>query len=148
MCRKNFLVCAGFLPSRTNMYDNQAKFVKEICQSKVNMIKVSPDNRILCMGGFGNANGDIEIYRLSDYKLVGKTKYHCCVTLNWSSDSRYLLGAVLSPRIKVDNEYKIMTYNGETLKSEKYTELYECDWVINNSKSFNLKKPLHTKSLK
>jgi translation initiation factor 2A len=129
------MVCAGFLPSKTNYYDNNCKLVKEICNSKVNLIRISPDERIVCLGGFGNASGDIEIYRLSDYKLIGKTKYHGCIALNWSPDSKYLLGAVLSPRIKVDNEYKILSYNGDILLSESFNrEVYECDWLEYKSK--------------
>lgn len=82
------------------------------------------------MAGFGNVNGDIEIYKISDFSCIGKTKLYCGVTLNWSRDSKYLVGAVLSPRVRVDNEYKIFSYNGEEVLGEKFTgEIYECDWI-------------------
>ncbi len=123
----HYIVCAGHQPSKTHLYNNTGKFVKEICVSKVNTIKISPDSRLLCLAGFGNLHGEIEIYRLSDYAVIGKTKFYCGITLNWSQDSRFLLGAVLSPRVRVDNEYKIFTYNGEDLLGEKFKgEIYEC----------------------
>jgi translation initiation factor 2A len=131
----NFITTAGYQPSKTHIYNNTAKFLKEICVSKVSTIRISPDSKILCMAGFGNLNGDIEIYRLSDFKLIGKTKLYCGVTLNWSSDSKFLLGAVLSPRVRVDNEYKIFSYNGEDVSGEKFNgEIYECEWVDNKGK--------------
>jgi hypothetical protein len=64
----------------------------------------------------------IEIYRLSDFSMIGKTKFYCGVSLNWSKDSKYLLGAVLSPRVRVDNEYKLFTYNGEEILCDKFNE--------------------------
>jgi translation initiation factor 2A len=104
--------------------------LKELCVSKVNTLKISPDGRIALLAGFGNMHGDIEIYRLSDYACIGKTKFYCGVSLSWSVDCKYLLGAVLSPRVRVDNEYKIFTYNGEELINEKFSgEIYECEWI-------------------
>jgi translation initiation factor 2A len=126
----NFIVCAGHVPSKTTLYNNQAKALKDICLSKVNTIKISPDGRLVLLAGFGNMTGDIEIYKLSDYICINKTKFHCGVSINWSNDSKYLLGAVLSPRLRVDNEYRLLSYNGELIMQEKFNiEIYECEWV-------------------
>lgn len=91
------------------------------------------------MAGFGNMNGDLEFYKLSDYGLIGKTNFYCGVTLNWSYDSKFLVGAVTSPRIRVDNEYKVFTYNGEPVTGEKFTgEIYESNWVYSDPKILNI----------
>jgi translation initiation factor 2A len=135
----NFITCAGHHPAKTNIYDNQAKFIKEICTSKVSTIRISPDSRILCLAGFGNLNGDIELFNLADYTIIGKTKLYCGVSLNWSKDSKFLIGAVLSPRVRVDNEYRVFSYHGEEVVCEKFNgEIYECDWV-NNKCNFIIK---------
>jgi uncharacterized protein with WD repeat len=132
---ENFIICAGYQPAKTHIYNNTGKFLKEICVSKVSTIRISPDSRILCMAGFGNLNGDIEIFRMSDFKIIGKTKLYCGVSLNWSKDSKYLVGAVLSPRVRVDNEYRIFSYHGEDVVGEKFNgEIYECEWVDNSGK--------------
>jgi uncharacterized protein with WD repeat len=92
------------------------------------------------MAGFGNMNGDLEFYRLSDYLLIGKTNFYCGVTLNWSFDNRYMIGAVTSPRIRVDNEFKIFTHHGENLCGNKFTgEIYESNWVYSDPSVLNLK---------
>jgi translation initiation factor 2A len=128
-----FITCAGYQPSKTHIYNNLGKFLKELCVSKVSTIKISHDSKLVCMAGFGNLNGDLEIYKLSDYAIIGKTKLYCGVSLNWSKDCKYLLGAVLSPRVRVDNEYRVFTYNGEDVTGEKFNgEIYECEWIDNN----------------
>ena len=54
----------------------------------------------------------------------------CCVDLFWSFDSKYLLGSVLSTRVKVDNEYRIIRYNGiEEIVDKNVGEIYQCVWV-------------------
>lgn len=133
-----FIVCAGHQPSKTSIFTNQAKLIKDICISKMSTIRISPDSRILCVAGFGNLKGDLEFYRLSDYACIGKSELYCGVSLNWSNDSKWIVGAVLSPRIRVDNEYKIFTYNGEEIVGEKFKgEIYECDWIRNYSSNIN-----------
>lgn len=84
--------------------------MKEIVKSKKNFIRISSDSRILCLAGFGNLNGEIELYNLKDYSLIGKTSFFCGVSLNWSFDSKYINVAVLSPRVRIDNEYKVNVF--------------------------------------
>lgn len=84
--------------------------MKEITKSKKNFIKISNDSRLLFLAGFGNLSGEIEIYNLIDYSLVGKTNFFCGVSLNWSFDSKYFIVSVLTPRVRVDNEYKVKKF--------------------------------------
>ena len=110
---ETFIVNAGHQPSKTEIYDNNGDFIKEISTSKTNTIKISPDSRVLCLAGFGNLGGDMEFFSLENpdnksFKLqLGKTKFHCGVSINWSNDSKYIVVSVLSPRLRVDNEYKV-----------------------------------------
>ena len=75
----------------------------------------------------GALKGDIEFYSLKDGTLIGKNNFFSCVNFEWSQDSKYLLGSVLSTRVKVDNEYRIMKYNGEEVVVDKNGgEIYDC----------------------
>lgn len=85
----------------------------------------------------------------SNNSMIGKTKFHCGVNINWSSDSKYLVVAVLSPRLRVDNEYKVIyqfllnklnlltyinlkifTFNGTVVEKENFdTEVYDVNWI-------------------
>jgi translation initiation factor 2A len=84
--------------------------MKEVARSKKNFIKISSDSRILFLAGFGNLNGEIEIFNLVDYTLIGKTSFFCGVSLNWSFNSKYFIVSVLTPRVRVDNEYKVLIF--------------------------------------
>lgn len=127
---KHFLVCAGHLPSKTYVYKSDSMFIKELCIGKHNTIRISPDSRIIALAGFGSLGGDIEFYNLENYQLIGKMNFFCCVSFNWSSNSQYILGAVLSTRVKVDNEYRILKYNGEEVLCDKNVgEIYDCFWI-------------------
>ena len=127
---ENFIICAGHLPSTVKFYKKNGTFEKDIAKGNFNTVKISPDSRIVALCGFGSLKGDIEFYNLKDFSLIGKNLFFCCVNFEWSQDSKYLLGGVLSTRVKVDNEYRIMKYNGEEVVVDKNVgEIYDCIFV-------------------
>ena len=127
---EHFIICAGHLPSTVKYYKKNGTFEKDIAKGNFNNVKISPDSRIVALCGFGSLKGDIEFYNLKDFSLIGKNQFFCCVNFEWSQDSKYLLGGVLSTRVKVDNEYRIMKYNGEEVVVDKNVgEIYDCIFV-------------------
>ena len=50
------------------------------------------------------------------------------VTAEWSPDGRRLLTTTTSPRLNVDNGFKIWRYNGELLYHAERNKLYEATW--------------------
>jgi translation initiation factor 2A len=50
------------------------------------------------------------LYGLDIYS--GTNDSHCTVSYAWSPDSRYFLTSILTPRMNVDNGFKIFKYNG------------------------------------
>ena len=123
---EHFIICAGHLPSTVKYYKKNGTFEKDIAKGNFNTVKISPDSRIVALCGFGSLKGDIEFYSLKDFSLIGKNLFFCCVTFEWSQDSKYLIGGVLSTRVKVDNEYRIMKYNGEEVVVDKNVrEIYD-----------------------
>ena len=124
---EHFLICAGHLPSAVKFYKKNALYVKDIAKGNFNTIKISPDSRLVALCGFGSLKGDIEFYSLKEGELIGKNNFFCCVNFEWSQDSKYILGSVLSTRVKVDNEYRIIKYNGEEVVVDKgIGEIYDC----------------------
>lgn len=49
-------------------------------------------------------------------------------------DDRKLITAILTPRLRVDNCYKVFSYTGVLLYKANFdhTELYEADWIKSN----------------
>ena len=124
---EHFLICAGHLPSAVKLYKKNNLYVKDIAKGNFNTIKISPDSRIVALCGFGSLKGDIEFYSMVNGDLIGRSIFFCCVNFEWSQDSKYILGSVLSTRVKVDNEYRIMKYNGEEIVVDKNVgEIYDC----------------------
>lgn len=124
---EHFIICAGHLPSTVKLFKKDGTLEKDIAKGNFNNVKISPDSRIVALCGFGSLKGNIEFYSLKDFTLIGKNNFFCCVNFEWSQDSKYILGGVLSTRVKVDNEYRIMKYNGEEVVVDKNVgEIYDC----------------------
>ncbi|CAG8664860.1 4045_t:CDS:2 [Funneliformis caledonium] len=47
---------------------------------------------------------------------------------SWSPDGRYIMTATLSPRLRVDNGYKIWHYTGALVHSQNIQELLQVQW--------------------
>ena len=126
----HFIICAGHLPAKIYYYTSDGDLDNQITQGSFNTIKISPDSRMVALCAFGSLKGDVSIYNLETFKLIGKFNFFCCVNFGWSQDSKYLLGSVLSTRVKVDNEYRILKYNGEEVIVDKEVgEIYDCFFI-------------------
>lgn len=87
--------------------------------------------RFVCLAGFGNLNGEMEMWDMQTRTRVGICKSNSASHCEWSPDDRKLLTAILTPRLRVDNCYKVFSYTGVLLHKANYdhTELYEAVWV-------------------
>ncbi len=72
--------------------------------------------------------------------MVTKTRIGVCKSNSasycaWSMDDRKIITAILTPRLRVDNCYKIFSYTGVLLHKANYdyTELYEAVWLKDKS---------------
>lgn len=85
----------------------------------------------MCLAGFGNLNGEMEIWDMQTRQRLGICKSNSASHCEWSPDDRKLLTAILTPRLRVDNCYKVFSYTGVLLHKADYqhTELYEAVWL-------------------
>jgi translation initiation factor 2A len=76
----------------------------------------------------------MDIWDLETKKKVGSCKSNSASHCSWSTDDRKLLTAILTPRLRVDNCYKVYSYTGVLLHKTNYdhTELYEAVWLKNS----------------
>jgi len=125
---KEFLVIYGFMPALATKYDLQLTPTADFGAAHRNSAFWSPHGRFLCIAGFGNLQGDMDIWDHKRVKKLGKTQAHCAAYCGWSPDSNYLLTAVLSPRIRVDNGFKVHSNNGTLLFQQSSAELFEVLW--------------------
>ncbi len=59
-----FFVISGFMPATSSMFSYKNKKEFEFGKHHKNTIIVGNMNRFLCLAGFGNLNGEMEIWDL------------------------------------------------------------------------------------
>ena len=65
---------SGFMPAGSVLFDNYCTPKFEFGKHHKNSIRWSPLSRFLCLAGFGNLAGDIEIWDVYALKKVGQCK--------------------------------------------------------------------------
>ncbi|KAL0092443.1 eukaryotic translation initiation factor eIF2A-domain-containing protein [Phycomyces blakesleeanus] len=122
---KEFVVVYGSMPAKSTLFDHRANPVHSFGIDPRNFVKFNPQGRTICIAGFGNLNGTIDLW---DRKSLTKVKSfqapnasHC----EWSPCGRYLLTATLTPRLRVDNGFKMWHHTGTLIYEESVNELYQ-----------------------
>jgi translation initiation factor 2A len=105
------------MPAKATLFNAKCEAVYEFGTGSRNDCYFSPHGSILCLAGFGNLRGRIEMWHLNTPNRVPKEI--CSVQADdttyfeWSPDGEHVLCATTSPRLRVSNGFKILKYNGE-----------------------------------
>lgn len=136
-----FIVIHGLMPATTSLFDLKCKQVYDFtCGSKNEALYNSAGN-LICLGGFGNLPGTMEIWRRTgSVSRVGAMQSVGTTVMEWSPDGSILLTAVLTPRLRVDNGFKLWSMNGDLLCHVPYNELYQVFWSPCDSSRFSAPK--------
>lgn len=113
------------MPAKTTIFDARANVVHTLPLGPRNTILFSPHARFVLVAGFGNLQGQMDIYD----RERGMTKITTIEASNasvceWSPDGQHILTATTSPRLRVDNGVKIWHFSGPLMYLEELTELY------------------------
>jgi len=127
---KEFITVTGFMPAHATLYNLQCKMIQEFGANHRNTIKFSPSGNLLCLGGFGNLTGNMDFYEKKDtkFELIGSAQAACAVLAEWCPDGKHFMTAVCTPRMRVDNGYKLWKYTGALVHTQEVQELYEVVW--------------------
>ncbi|KAG0231791.1 hypothetical protein BGW42_008624 [Actinomortierella wolfii] len=126
---KDFVVIHGTMPTpRTTLFDHRANAVHEFGRDARNCIKWNPQGRILVLAGFGNLAGTMDFWDRKTLKKIASVSARDTTACEWSPDGRFILTATLSPRLRVDNGYKMWHYTGTLVHQEDIQELYQINW--------------------
>ncbi|CAG8489492.1 9005_t:CDS:10 [Scutellospora calospora] len=110
---KEFIVVYGYMPAKATLFDHRANPIHEF--------GVNPP-------GFGNLAGTIDIWDHENLKKITTIEAPNSSECFWSPDGRYIMTATLSPRLRVDNGYKIWHYTGVLVREESIQELLQIQW--------------------
>lgn len=85
---EHFCVVSGYMPAHSVLFNKIGEPVFEFGAHHRSSIYFSNLNRFLILAGFGNLNGDIDIWDLKDKKKVGTCKSLSAYNCIWSDDGR------------------------------------------------------------
>ncbi|KAI5817546.1 eukaryotic translation initiation factor eIF2A-domain-containing protein [Pyronema omphalodes] len=126
---KEFGVVYGFMPAKTRIFDARANVVHQLPAGPRNTILFSPHARFVLVAGFGNLQGQIDVYdRLAGMRKITTIESSNPSICEWSPDGRHILTATTSPRLRVDNGVMMWYYTGELMYKCDMEELYHVSW--------------------
>jgi len=126
---KEFGVVYGYMPAKTTIFNHRAVATHSFPIGPRNKIIFSPAGRFALVAGFGNLAGQIDIYDLEkDYRKLCTIESGNPSVCEWSADSRFIMTATLSPRLRVDNGVKLWHVTGPLIYTQDFTELYTALW--------------------
>ncbi|KAM0793771.1 hypothetical protein ACM66B_001189 [Microbotryomycetes sp. NB124-2] len=125
---REFAVTYGYMPAKTVIFDQRVNVVHDFGTQPRNFLSYNPQGRLLCIAGFGNLAGTVDIWDRKTLKKVctidAPNTSHC----EWSPDGRFLMCATLSPRLRVDNGVRIFHCTGGLMHVDLIEELYQASW--------------------
>ena len=122
------------MSAKTVIFDARVKMINDFGLNPRNFLSYNPQGRLLCVAGFGNLAGQVDIYDRQTLKKVTSFEAPNTVHCEWSPDGRYLMCATLSPRLRVDNGIKIHHFTGVLVHYEQIEELYQASRACRNSR--------------
>ena len=129
---KLFAVVSGYMPAMTAVYEMQpnghAVLRASLGPLARNVVRFSPDSRLLFVGGFGNLAGDMDLFDTDKFAVVGRANAHTTTQWEWSPDGAFICCAVTAPRRHVDNGFHLFAVNGQLVLSVMVPELYDFAW--------------------
>ncbi|KAK4052206.1 hypothetical protein OIO90_004428 [Microbotryomycetes sp. JL221] len=125
---REFAVTYGYMPAKTVLFDQRVNVIHDFGMLPRNFLSYNPQGRLLCIAGFGNLAGQVDIWDRKTLKKLctidAPNTSHC----EWSPDGRFLMCATLSPRLRVDNGVRIFHCTGGLMHVDSVEELYQASW--------------------
>ncbi|KAI8638391.1 eukaryotic translation initiation factor eIF2A-domain-containing protein [Parasitella parasitica] len=122
---KEFIVVYGSMPAKATLFDHRAEPMFDFGINPRNFVKYNPQGHTICIAGFGNLNGTVDLWDRKKLKKIATFAASNASHCEWSPCGRYLLTATLTPRLRVDNGFKLWHHSGTLIFEEAVDELYQ-----------------------
>lgn len=129
---KEFAVCYGFMPSRVTLYNLKGEASFDMGEGPRNELFYNRFGNILLLCGFGNiGSGKMQFWNVDARKEIIEMDVPRTTFLEWAPDGQHLLTATTTPRLRIENCYRIWHYSGRLLYERMYenpSELWQVQW--------------------
>uniref|UniRef100_A0A0N5AT36 Eukaryotic translation initiation factor 2A n=1 Tax=Syphacia muris TaxID=451379 RepID=A0A0N5AT36_9BILA len=129
---KQFAVCYGYMPAKVTVYNLKGDAVFSLGEGPRNEIHYNRFGNILLVCGFGNiASGRMQFWNVDERKEIVQIDVPNTTLFEWAPDGQHFLTATTTPRLRIDNGYRIWHYSGRLIQECKYNspdELWQVQW--------------------
>lgn len=126
---QEFFTVYGTMPSKATLFNHKCDAVAEFGTGARNTVMVNPVGNVVLLGGFGNISGRFEMWDVNTRKMISEQECSDSTSQTWSPCGQYLLTATNSPRLRVNNGYKIWHYTGTLQHDASVQEQYAAMWL-------------------
>lgn len=128
-----FIACYGYMPSKMTLFNLKCEAAFEFPVESKNHVRYSPAGNLVLFGGFGNLAGYVEVWTRSGTTLrrVGHLQSPSSSICEWAPSGHAIITATVTPRLRVDNGFKIWSWQGRLLEHRTFPELYQVTWRPN-----------------
>ncbi|XP_044715528.1 eukaryotic translation initiation factor eIF2A domain-containing protein [Hirsutella rhossiliensis] len=142
---REFGVVYGYMPAKATIFNDRAAVKHSFPLAPRNTVIFAPNGRFVLVAGFGNLAGQIDVYDSDkDYRKICTIESGNPSVCEWSADSRYIMTATTSPRLRVDNGVKLWHIGGTLMYNEDMVELYHVVWRPAAAETTASEDPLKT----
>lgn len=114
------------MPSKVTIFNFKASIIWDMEEGYRNEIYYNQFGNLISVCGFGNiSSGKINIYDVEQRKEVVSMEVPDTINFEWAPDGQHYLTATTSPRLRIDNNYRIWKYTGEQLYEQHMKEITE-----------------------
>ncbi|CAD5234711.1 unnamed protein product [Bursaphelenchus xylophilus] len=110
----SFIACFGYMPAKICVFNLRATSIWCLGESHKNEVYYNPFGSLLAVCGFGNlAAGKIEVWDVEKKTEVVQMEVPNTTYFSWAPDGQHFMTATTSPRLRVDNNFRIWHYTGQ-----------------------------------
>jgi len=128
---ESFCVVYGTMPAKATLYNLKCDVIFDFGTGPRNCLYYNPQGNLLCLAGFGNLRGNLELWDLTSQRLLSNPQAPDTTHFAWSPDGVHFSTATTAPRLRVANGFRLWHYSGAELTkwlTNETDELYELLW--------------------
>ncbi|EYC18358.1 hypothetical protein Y032_0028g1815 [Ancylostoma ceylanicum] len=128
---KEFCVCYGFMPAMVSLFNLRGDETFHTSEGPRNDVFYNSFGNILLTCGFGNlGKGRMEFWDVEKKKQIVAIEVPNTTLFEWAPDGQHFLTATTTPRLRIDNGYRLWHYSGKLINEVLYDSPNEELWEV------------------